>query len=545
MDKEYADKIITEYMEKIFGFALSKTMNTDKAEELASRITFDVYISLLKSDDINNVNGYIYRVACNVYARFVDEEVKGRRHISLDEVRIPGEHDFTLDFEKDETYIRLRKEVSYFGKIQREIVVMHYFQRLKQYEIAERLNIPLGTVKWHLHDARNQLKNKLEGINNMRERINLGLNPVKLYTGHSGSASPDGKDTSYYLKKLISQNIAYAAYWEAKTITEIAEMLGVSAAFIEDEVAELEEYGFLDKVAGDKYLTNIFISEPTKEAAEDKHEIYKKYAKIICEKYVPLVFDAMKDYKSMNVYTPEDDFNFLMFSAISYACKHKFYLKEGANAHESKYRVKRKDGGDYIACGSVAGDFETSYDWKKYSMPNNMTRGGDVYSIYSWQMGSGSYYDNRKGGWKDNLTSDYEYLYEYITGKITKTPEHADKFKRLFDKGYLVAKGDSEYVNMVIAANCESDFNNVLPEPPEEFKKISEEFDKEIFKIEKPQYPPHMQELCRMWNTNCFAEQNLVAYILDILVNDGTLKPLTDVQKYAVNTIMFCDTLPK
>ena len=74
MDKEYVDKIIAEYMEKIFGFALSKTMNTDKAEELASRITFDVYVSLLKSDNINNVSGYIYRVASNVYARVVDEE---------------------------------------------------------------------------------------------------------------------------------------------------------------------------------------------------------------------------------------------------------------------------------------------------------------------------------------------------------------------------------------------------------------------------------------------------------------------------------------
>ena len=63
MDKEQVDKIIAGYMEKIFGFALSKTMNTDKAEELASRITFDVYTSLLKADNVYNVNGYIYRVA--------------------------------------------------------------------------------------------------------------------------------------------------------------------------------------------------------------------------------------------------------------------------------------------------------------------------------------------------------------------------------------------------------------------------------------------------------------------------------------------------
>ena len=200
MDKAYVDKITTGYIEKIFGFALSKTMDTVKAEELASRIIFDLYVSLLKIDDVYNIDGYVYRVASNVYARFVDEEVKGR-YISLDEVGISCESDFTKDIEKDETYIRLRREISYLGKTQREIIVMHYFEKLKQFEIAEKLNLPLGTVKWHLFDARNQIK---EGINKMREKGTLGMKPVKFTSmGHSGNPGPSRKDTSYYLSKLI------------------------------------------------------------------------------------------------------------------------------------------------------------------------------------------------------------------------------------------------------------------------------------------------------------------------------------------------------
>lgn len=72
MDKETADNLITKYNKKLFGFALSKTSCIDKAEELASRITLEVYSSLLKRDNINNVNGYIYHVAQNVYARFME-----------------------------------------------------------------------------------------------------------------------------------------------------------------------------------------------------------------------------------------------------------------------------------------------------------------------------------------------------------------------------------------------------------------------------------------------------------------------------------------
>ena len=88
MDKKQADNIITGYIEKIFGFAISKTTDVDKAEELASRITLDVYISLLKADNVYNIDGYIYRIAHNVYARFVNEEVKDR-HISFNDTELP------------------------------------------------------------------------------------------------------------------------------------------------------------------------------------------------------------------------------------------------------------------------------------------------------------------------------------------------------------------------------------------------------------------------------------------------------------------------
>ena len=39
MTKESADRIICDYTNKIYGFALSKTGSIERAEELASRIT--------------------------------------------------------------------------------------------------------------------------------------------------------------------------------------------------------------------------------------------------------------------------------------------------------------------------------------------------------------------------------------------------------------------------------------------------------------------------------------------------------------------------
>ena len=191
----------------------------------------------------------------------------------------------------------------------------------------------------------------------MNTNTNLGIKPVRFNAGMWSSGNPmPGRGTDFYLNKLIAQNIAYAAYWQPGTITEIAEALGVPAAFVEDEIAHLEEYSFLDKLPGGKYQTNIYIMQLKKDFMERKHELFKQYAKPVCEQYVPLVFEAMKDYKAKGIYAPKDDVNFLMWAAISYACKHKFVFKP--SQHDSKYRIKRKDGGDYIAGAVITNNDE-------------------------------------------------------------------------------------------------------------------------------------------------------------------------------------------
>ena len=72
MNKQDADIIIASYVKRLFGFAMSRLSKIDEAEELAAEITFQVYASLLKQDNIENPDGYIYRIARNVYARYID-----------------------------------------------------------------------------------------------------------------------------------------------------------------------------------------------------------------------------------------------------------------------------------------------------------------------------------------------------------------------------------------------------------------------------------------------------------------------------------------
>lgn len=107
MDKQKADKIITEYLQKIYGFAVKKSFSFDEAEDMASDIVQEVYLSLLKADDIANIEGYIWRISHYTYSKYVSRKKK-QEGVSLDNVILPYYEDYSLE-DPDEELFRLRR----------------------------------------------------------------------------------------------------------------------------------------------------------------------------------------------------------------------------------------------------------------------------------------------------------------------------------------------------------------------------------------------------------------------------------------------------
>lgn len=113
MDKQKADELIFSYIRKIFGFAMLKLSKIDEAEELAAEITFQVYSSLLRQDTVENPDGYIFRIAQNVYVRHIDVK---KLTASVDGIEyLPDSNDFTLDILNSESYGILRREITYLS----------------------------------------------------------------------------------------------------------------------------------------------------------------------------------------------------------------------------------------------------------------------------------------------------------------------------------------------------------------------------------------------------------------------------------------------
>ena len=65
-----------------------------------------------------------------------------------------------------ETVAKLKSEIAYLSKLQRKIVIGYYFEGKRLEDISRSLNIPSGTVKWHLFEARKDLKRGMEKMRN-------------------------------------------------------------------------------------------------------------------------------------------------------------------------------------------------------------------------------------------------------------------------------------------------------------------------------------------------------------------------------------------
>lgn len=548
MDKIFADKMIEKFQKTFYGYARSKTYTIEEAEELAARIVLEAYVTLLKVDDIYNWESYLYRIASNVYARYV-KEIKRNSNLTIYDMEITSDVDFTKNIMQSEEYKLLKREISWLSRTQREIIYMHYYEDKKISIISRALNLPEGTVKWHLYDAKKIMK---EGMEKMRNSGELGIKPVSFWCmGHDGCPGNKG-DTSDFLNTKLRQNIVYSAYFNAKTISEIATDLGVSPVYIEDEVDFLEEYGFFDKLSGDRYLTNIKIDNLPLKVMDGFKSIQKDIANIICDEYVPLLADTFSDYQKLEVYVPDNDFNYLLWSLVMLALGGgQWYnaFSDPSLLGGTHYRVKRKDGGDYIAQALVYDEEKELSANPHYKTCGDMTRESLQYAVASWQNSTD--FDLREFGWRDNLTSDFEYLYLYMTGKMDKSEATLENFRRLYERGLLYKDGNCDAVNVVVAKVCTDEFNKInghsnkfiklLPAYPDNMIRYIKSKLHLMYESEKMYYPKHMHKLVEYYASMNFNR----IMVLDELVERGILKPLTEKQRKGVMTIVFSDVLPK
>ncbi len=592
MEKQKADQIITEYMQKLYGFAMKKAYSYDEAEELCAEIIKEVYISLRRAGEIVNLEGYIWRISEHTYARYVSVRKK-HEGISIDGMELLFCGDYALE-DREEEMKRLRREIAFLTEKRRRIIFRFYYEDAPISVIAREMGISEGTVKWHLNKARNELK---EGFQMERKIGKLGLAPVTALDFSHGGNPGSNLGPESYLGDQLNLNIVYSVYWQPRTAEEIAEELGMTLVYLKERIDFLEGNGFLVKTVGGRYTTYVKFSaaEYSLEQQEQELKLQLEIAETLVKEYVPLVRRAVGE--TADVYIPGGNRELLDAAAIFWSVLNKCEIPIQKDL--SRYIIKTTAGGRFTAavdleCRASDPDYRWERQWPQYGVCGSMTRQSSKYpAIFAWS--ADSRHDSRTGGWQNNLCSDYEYLYEYMKGMLgaapaedpvtasagtaagaaakeadaagaakaegsavsagvrpaadsadvcapfAVNPANAEKFARLRERKFLTADGN---VNIVVVKEPQEKFFARIPALSDELKSRFANKALEFAMISAKRFPPQMQDLIIAWGVSGFIGATVAQMVADILYGNGTFKPLTENEKVTANLLMFADVLP-
>ena len=544
-----AEKIITEYLKPVFGFALKRCHSIHDAEDLSQEIAAKAFRALLTKDDVGDVGKYIWTIAHNALSNYYRDTAKSTATVSIDDVseRLSVTDDLQSADESEIVISRLQSEIAYLTKLQRHIVITYYFEKRKQADIASELNIPIGTVKWHLFEAKKELK---RGVNMTRNYGERKFNPIRLTRiCCNGSAGTKGNNANFF-RSALSQNIAYSVRNSYKSVNEIADELGVSPVYVESEAEFLYEYGFLLK-KGDKFISNIIIDEADEEIIRLHDEMYGKATALFADELFDTLCgsELLKDDRimggkygniSMTADTPKDE-NFLLWSLIPYiiANSGEHLYKENVSFEEAA--TIRPDGGHNICSADV---FHPNAPKPKYADSMSEFCGccwNSYENLTLWQCDS-EWSEKRIGeDYPSNSTQDLMLLKRWLNDTELSAAEYA----RLAERGYISVlnkNGDTKIVpqdvileNRDIAGALFTVGERIKEKHWEEMCRLRDKFISAVL----AKTPPHLHK-ARLYGLQhiFFADPWFILHVLKHLTENGKLKLPTEEQKKTLMTVI-------
>ena len=165
-DNQAFGYLVKKYMHRAYYIALGFIGSHDSAHDLSQEAFVRAYRAIKRFDPDKRFFTWYYQILRNLCFNFNRDKTRHARpfsEIEENEIkRIPDSIDTDTVVERNETQKLVWDAINELKPKDREIIVLKDFQDLSYKEIAEMLNVPIGTVMSRLYYARAALKAKLE-----------------------------------------------------------------------------------------------------------------------------------------------------------------------------------------------------------------------------------------------------------------------------------------------------------------------------------------------------------------------------------------------
>ncbi len=163
---EAFDELVLRYQRAMLTVAQQIVRNPTDAEDIVQDAFLLAFEALPQLDNLNRFGSWLYSITRNRALRFMKRVSRFQLHEDIDaELQVeadPATSDPAKILVQQSTHEAIRDAINSLPPEFQEVIKLYYWVDMPQKRIAEFLSLPLTTVKWRLHKAKDLLKSLLE-----------------------------------------------------------------------------------------------------------------------------------------------------------------------------------------------------------------------------------------------------------------------------------------------------------------------------------------------------------------------------------------------
>lgn len=516
---------IIPYIEPIFRFCCKRLSNRYDAEDLASEIICHILDGMHKYK-IESLDAWVWRIAHNRYARFIDSRNKNQIVLSCDDAMFEVADYSDVDEDNaQEQYETVFRYLHTLSSEYRNIFVDYYIGELSVRSLAQKYALPETTIKWRLNVGRQKIRDRIgeDKMDKVYQRINWN---TMVSNGHA--------NTHQYLFSQIARAICIAAYEKPLTVDEISISTGIPTMYIEDELPRLE-YGDAICKVGNKYVTN-FIVFRLKDRKQTE-DVSSSVVGMIADKFENLLKNAEDKVGTIDFHGNDFGMDRLGYIIVPYLLRQKLRdVKNNRLKLDNGPYPPRKDGGyGWFIVEETADETENSAE---HNCGCNVAGddSGSEYKIpchiyYYWINKYFDYniYHNKGTRWMcangvpQNCTN----------GMISKDALTDEDAAHLIATNLIIKSGDEYYLNIPYFTEDQfASFASLFDIADEKIGDRLAEWITSVRNSFENFVPKHLHDQINQWVSGYL--QQITGYVTDELIRRGVLakpdfeKPLTN-----------------
>ncbi|MCH5183964.1 MAG: sigma-70 family RNA polymerase sigma factor [Oscillospiraceae bacterium] len=512
-----------ELLDKLFGFCYVRTRDSYEAQELCSDIALALVEAAHSEGEIQDLYGFIWRVARNVYADFSEKKRRNSDRYSYEELGDVAEEAFAEENDDAESLQQIYRSIAFLTRAYREVMIAYYLDGLPIAQIARQQNTSENAIRQRLFSARQLIRNEVKNMESTKKPLALEKLPRFIIWGNG---DPAGNDPRSVCTRKMSNHILWACLEKPKTAKEISDELYVPMPYVEDELdilarGENGTYGMVRKLENGKYALNFPLL--SQQQIESLWGIISGKLPLIQEGALRFVEAHKEEYLSFPYINRKVDLNLILWQQVKWLAASFEWKVEEILAEKHFCDIKKSDRPfsvfGYLNNGELA---QRGYGYD----------GIEAINLCGYQaIHAGNIYGNRLRPHFHcglDLARDQKFqlairaIYGLPVGDLAE--QQREYAAKAVEEGYLFREGDTLYTKFLVYEGTNHTQDRAVSfRFGDEMTAEAEQVAAEIAAFIRKNLPAHLLE--DYWLVNELASLTVADTLIDALIEKGLMTP--------------------